>query len=67
MNEIALVEWIRKHAAEPRTRELILGIGDDCAVYRPHAGEDLVFKIDPLIEEVHFTNLLPAQAVGARA
>jgi thiamine-monophosphate kinase len=67
MNETTLVEWIRKYAATPRTRELILGIGDDCAIFRPRAGEDLVFKTDPLIEGVHFTNKLPPEAVGARA
>ena len=67
MNEVAFVEWIRKQAATPRLRELILGIGDDCAIFRPRASEDLLFKTDPLIEGVHFTNAMPAEDVGARA
>ncbi len=67
MNEIALVEWIRKNAASPKSRDLILGIGDDCAIFRPRAGEDLLFKTDPVIEGVHFTTAMPANAVGERA
>ena len=41
---------------------LVLGIGDDCAIYRPRAGEDLLFTTDQTIEGVHF--LLVALAVG---
>ena len=67
MNEVALVEWIRKNAASPRSRELILGIGDDCAIFRPRPGEDLLFKIDPLIEGIHFTPAMRAESVGERA
>lgn len=67
MDEVAFVEWIRKNAANPRLRELIVGIGDDCAVFRPRPGEDLLFKTDPLIEGIHFTNAMPPEAVGARA
>lgn len=67
MNETALVEWIRKRAASSACRELVLGIGDDCAVFRPRGGEDLLFKTDPLIEGIHFTSTMRADAVGARA
>jgi thiamine-monophosphate kinase len=34
---------------------LVLGIGDDAAIFRPRANEDLVFTTDMLIEDVHFT------------
>jgi thiamine-monophosphate kinase len=67
MNEVEFVEWIRKQASTPRSRELILGIGDDCAIFRPRTNEDLLFKTDPLIEGVHFTNAMPPESVGARA
>jgi thiamine-monophosphate kinase len=67
MNEVALVEWIRKNAASPRCRELILGIGDDCAIFRPRPGEDLLFKTDPLIEGVHFKSAMRPEAIGERA
>jgi thiamine-monophosphate kinase len=67
MDENAIVEWIKKNAAAPRSRDLILGIGDDCAIFRPRRNEDLVFKIDPLIESVHFLPDAPPRLVGARA
>jgi thiamine-monophosphate kinase len=67
MNEVELVEWIRARAASLKCRELVLGIGDDCAVFRPRAGQDLLFKTDPLIEGVHFTSSMGAEAVGERA
>src|SRR5581483_4852858 len=34
---------------------LALGIGDDCAVFRPRgSSEDLLFTTDLLVEDVHF-------------
>ena len=41
-------------AAAPRS-ELVLGIGDDCAIFRPRgAVEDFLFTTDMLIEGTHF-------------
>ncbi|MCC6362243.1 MAG: thiamine-phosphate kinase [Bryobacterales bacterium] len=51
-SELALVERIRRSAG--RSRQLSLGIGDDCAIYTPVAGEELLFTTDLLIEDVHF-------------
>ncbi len=65
MNEDALGEWLRRQAgARP---ELILGIGHDCAVFRPRRGEDLLLKADQSIEGVHFRYGLSAGAAGERA
>ena len=65
MTEIDLVERIRKQAGKST---LELGIGDDCAIYRPRAGEDLLFTTDYLIEDVHFKrDLFPPDAVGHKA
>ncbi len=36
-----------------------LGIGDDCAIYRPRSNEELLFTADQYIENVHF---LPGQS-----
>jgi thiamine-monophosphate kinase len=66
MNEQALVERIRKMAGDTATK-LVLGIGDDCAIYRPKAGEDLLFKSDQLIEGVHFLSGLDPASIGQRA
>lgn len=65
MNELDLVEWIRRMAG--RDDRLIMGIGDDCAVYRPKPGEDLLFTADQSIEDVHFRAACPAGKIGERA
>lgn len=65
MNELALVEKIRRLAG--RGPRIALGIGDDCAIYRPRRGEDLLFKIDPMIEDIHFTRGQPPSILGQRA
>jgi len=65
MNEPDLVAWLRSRVG--KHRDIVLGIGDDCAIMRPRAGEDLLFTTDPLIEGVHFKADLPAAAIGERA
>jgi thiamine-monophosphate kinase len=52
MTELTLIERIRRRAG--RSRALVLGIGDDCAIYQPLPGEQLLFTTDLLIEDVHF-------------
>ena len=56
MREMQLVERIRKLAgAHNRHPSVIAGIGDDCAILRPQANEDLVFTSDFVLEGRHFT------------
>src|SRR5581483_11764577 len=39
----------------PRNSGVVLGIGDDCAIFRPRGGsEDLLFTTDLVIEGTHF-------------
>ena len=57
--ESILARLPRKH------RNLVLGIGDDCAIYRPRRGEDLVFTTDFFIEGVHFKGRGLEQAARA--
>jgi thiamine-monophosphate kinase len=52
MTEVQRIERIRKLAGKPRG--MTLGIGDDCAIYQPKAGEQLVITTDLLIEGIHF-------------
>jgi thiamine-monophosphate kinase len=68
MNELELVERIRAKVPKPG-RAIRLGIGDDCAIFRPRgAREDLLFTTDLLIEDVHFRrDTHPPAAVGWRA
>jgi thiamine-monophosphate kinase len=65
MNELDLVERIRKMAGHGPGMQL--GIGDDCAIYRPKPGEELLLTTDQFIEGVHFRPDLPAAAIGERA
>ena len=51
--EARWIALLRKHtpAASGRLR---LGIGDDCAILRPRAGEEIVVTTDFSLENVHF-------------
>lgn len=52
MKEFALIE---KYFAAARQRDdVVLGIGDDCAILRAPPGNDLVVTIDSVIENIHF-------------
>jgi thiamine-monophosphate kinase len=63
MNELELLKRI---AARAPGAGLALGIGDDCAIYRPRGSpEDLLFTTDMMIEDVHFgQETHPPEAVG---
>src|SRR5271155_708655 len=70
MNELEWVERIRRLAGRDVglvRGGLVRGIGDDCAIFRPRAGEDLLFTTDQVIEGVHFKASAAADAVGERA
>lgn len=51
----------------PARDDIVAGIGDDGAVIRPPAGQDLVISVDTLVEGVHFPASTQAIAVGHKA
>lgn len=65
--ELELIGRIRSRAAASRGSGLALGIGDDCALLRPRAGEDLAVTTDLSLAGRHFElSTYPAEAVGHR-
>jgi thiamine-monophosphate kinase len=67
--EFEILEAVRRRARLPAGHGLALGIGDDCAIYRPRgAREDLLFTTDLLLEDVHFHHEThPPEALGHKA
>jgi len=47
--------------------DLILGIGDDCAIVAPREQSNLAFSIDTLISGIHFPDDTPPEAIAYKA
>ncbi|MEO7092942.1 MAG: AIR synthase related protein, partial [Polyangiales bacterium] len=69
--EFTLIRRIERALGPPSAREVVLGIGDDCAVLDPAnlgPGERLVWTVDSQLDGVHFRpELLTWEDVGFRA
>ncbi|HET7442608.1 MAG TPA: thiamine-phosphate kinase, partial [Terriglobales bacterium] len=68
LSEKALIERVRRKVRRAgRTRELIAGIGDDCAVLRIPARHDALITTDFSLEGIHFRrDWHPPEVVGHR-
>jgi thiamine-monophosphate kinase len=54
-SEKRITDRLRRLARIPDASSLVLGIGDDCAIYRPPGSkEDLLFTTDLFVEGTHF-------------
>jgi thiamine-monophosphate kinase len=54
-NEDSITARLRTLTKIPESSPVILGIGDDCAIYRPRgSADDLLFTADLFLEGVHF-------------
>jgi thiamine-monophosphate kinase len=66
--ELALIRQIRARAGKVSGSRLRLGIGDDCALLSPRAGEELAVTTDLSIAGRHFRlDWHPPESVGHRA
>lgn len=65
MSEFDIVEKIRRLGE--RGPHIALGIGDDCAIYRPRPNEELLFTADQSIEGVHFLREQSPSIIGHNA
>jgi len=55
VGEFGLIARIARAARRtPRPAGVVLGIGDDAALLRPRAGEDVAVSADTFVENVHF-------------
>jgi thiamine-monophosphate kinase len=54
MSELEILERLKRKAPVGAASGVVTGIGDDCAVVRPAAGEDLLLTTDMLLEGAHF-------------
>jgi thiamine-monophosphate kinase len=66
MKEFSLIEKYFSHHKTQRN-DVILGIGDDCAILRPPANQELVVTTDSLIESIHFLRNTSAADIGYKA
>lgn len=66
MGEFALIEDIRRRCNVPRA-DVVLGIGDDAALLRPRAGDELAVSMDTLVSGVHFPVATDAFDIGWKA
>lgn len=66
LSEFALIErfftW-----TQPQRQDVILGVGDDCALLQPPSGHQLAMTLDTLVEGRHFLPNAAAEDVGFKA
>ncbi len=62
-------DLIRRYfsALGARRGDVVVGVGDDCAILAPDAGQQLAVSIDTLIAGVHFDPGCAAEAVGHKS
>jgi thiamine-monophosphate kinase len=65
-SEFALIRRYFEHATPPR-RDVLLGVGDDCALLEPPHGQVLAVSIDTLVADVHFLRDDPPAGLGHKA
>jgi len=59
-------DLIARYFTRP-TKRALLGVGDDCALLAPSAGQQLAVSSDLLVEGRHFLSTVPPPALGHKA
>ena len=67
LSEFALIDRYFTRRARTHRRRAALGIGDDCALIAPAAGEMLAVSTDMLVEGRHFLPDVEPRALGHKA
>jgi thiamine-monophosphate kinase len=67
LSEFSLIDHYFARRARTNTRRAALGIGDDCALITPAAGEMLAVSTDMLVEGRHFLPDVDPHALGHKA
>lgn len=66
-SEFQLIQAYFSDPEQTQRADVILGIGDDCAIVAPRAQAELVFSMDTLISGVHFPHHTPADAIAYKS
>jgi thiamine-monophosphate kinase len=64
MNEFGLIKRYFQQRQTRARADVLLGIGDDCALLTVPAGQALAISIDTSVVGVHFPGSTPAHAIG---
>ena len=67
LSEFQLIQSYFSDPEQVSRPDILLGIGDDCAVVAPRVQSDLAFSIDTLISGVHFPHNTPPDAIAYKA
>ena len=65
--EFALIARHFARAASTPAPGVVLGVGDDCALLQPRAGQQLAVSSDMLVEGRHFLSTVPPDRLGHKA
>ncbi|MGS0673480.1 thiamine-phosphate kinase [Shewanella sp. 125m-1] len=66
MKEFQLIESFFTGRAQSR-KDVVIGIGDDCAIVKPAENKSIAISCDTLVENVHFFPDMPAKELGYKS
>lgn len=66
MSEFSIIKKYFTGSTKARS-DIVLGIGDDCAIFRPCADFEYLISVDAFLENIHFPSCTSPQDVGYKA